>query len=41
MSEEDNKISFTHLHVHTQYSLLDGVASVDRLFQKAKEHNYM
>ena len=39
MSEEDNKISFTHLHVHTQYSLLDGVASVDRLFQKAKEHN--
>ena len=39
MSEVDNNISFTHLHVHTQYSLLDGVASVDRLFQKAKEHN--
>ena len=39
MSEVDNNISFTHLHVHTQYSLLDGVASVDRLFKKAKEHN--
>ena len=25
---------FTHLHVHTQYSLLDGVASVDRLLKK-------
>lgn len=39
MSEVDNNISFTHLHVHTQYSLLDGVASVDRLLKKAKEHN--
>ena len=25
---------FTHLHVHTQYSLLDGVASIDRLLKK-------
>lgn len=28
---------FTHLHVHTQYSLLDGVCKLDRLLDKAKE----
>ena len=27
-------VKFTHLHVHTQYSLLDGAASIDRLLQK-------
>jgi len=26
---------FSHLHVHTQYSLLDGAASIDGLFDKA------
>jgi len=26
---------FSHLHVHTQYSLLDGAASIDGLFNKA------
>lgn len=26
---------FSHLHVHTQYSLLDGAAPVDKLYQKA------
>ncbi|MCO5240840.1 MAG: DNA polymerase III subunit alpha [Chitinophagaceae bacterium] len=26
---------FSHLHVHTQYSLLDGAASISGLFQKA------
>jgi DNA polymerase-3 subunit alpha len=26
---------FSHLHVHTQYSLLDGAASVKKLFKKA------
>ena len=26
---------FVHLHVHTQYSLLDGQASVSRLVDKA------
>ena len=26
---------FSHLHVHTQYSLLDGAASIDGLFKKA------
>ncbi|MDR2402229.1 MAG: PHP domain-containing protein, partial [Cytophagales bacterium] len=28
---------FTHLHVHTQYSLLDGAGSVERLLKKAKD----
>lgn len=27
---------FNHLHVHTQFSLLDGAADVSRLFKKAK-----
>ncbi|MCX7769204.1 MAG: DNA polymerase III subunit alpha [Flavobacteriales bacterium] len=31
--------SFVHLHVHTQYSLLDGAASVQALFSKAMEYN--
>ena len=26
---------FSHLHVHTQYSLLDGAASIDGLYKKA------
>ncbi len=30
-------ISFTHLHVHSQYSILDGAASVDALVNKAKK----
>ena len=28
---------FVHLHVHTQYSLLDGQASVARLVDKAMQ----
>lgn len=28
---------FVHLHVHTDYSLLDGACKTDRLFQRAKE----
>lgn len=28
---------FVHLHLHTQYSLLDGGIRVDRLFERAKE----
>ncbi len=31
------KISFTHLHVHTQYSILDGAADVPGLISKAKK----
>jgi DNA polymerase-3 subunit alpha len=29
--------SFTHLHVHTQYSILDGAAEVKRLIARAKD----
>lgn len=29
---------FTHLHVHTQYSILDGAAKVDELLSVAKSH---
>ena len=32
-------MDFTHLHVHTEYSLLDGAASVDKLIKKAKSMN--
>lgn len=28
---------FAHLHVHTQYSLLDGFARIDKLIKRAKE----
>ncbi len=28
---------FSHLHVHTQYSLLDGAAPVDKLYKKAMQ----
>jgi DNA polymerase-3 subunit alpha len=28
---------FVHLHLHTQYSLLDGAIKIDRLFDRAKE----
>ena len=31
--------TFSHLHVHTQYSLLDGAASIDKLYQKAMTDN--
>ena len=30
-------VNFTHLHVHTQYSILDGAASIKGLMKKAKE----
>ncbi|MDI9357552.1 MAG: DNA polymerase III subunit alpha [Phycisphaerales bacterium] len=30
---------FSHLHVHTEYSLLDGMASAEKLFEKAKKDN--
>ena len=32
MAEE----KFTHLHVHSHYSLLDGLAKIDELIEKAK-----
>lgn len=30
---------FSHLHVHTQFSLLDGAASIDSLYKKAMRDN--
>ena len=30
--------NFVHLHVHTQYSLLDGMIFIDRLMEKALEY---
>ena len=36
-SEKENQIAeFTHLHVHTQYSLLDGASRINELVKKAK-----
>lgn len=37
MSENKTKIPFTHLHVHSHYSLLDGLAKIDELLDRAKE----
>jgi DNA polymerase-3 subunit alpha len=31
--------NFSHLHVHTQFSLLDGAAPIASLMQKAKADN--
>ena len=30
--------NFTHLHIHTEYSLLDGASRIDKLVQTAKKH---
>ncbi|MGC9343162.1 MAG: DNA polymerase III subunit alpha, partial [Bacteroidales bacterium] len=35
--EEAPKVPFTHLHVHTQYSILDGAANIPELIKKAKQ----
>ncbi len=32
-------MKFTHLHVHSHYSLLDGLAKIDELIKRAKELN--
>ena len=34
------KAEFVHLHVHTHYSLLDGLCKIDSLLDKAKELGY-
>ena len=31
------KMSFAHLHVHTEYSLLDGFSNIKKLVKRAKE----
>ena len=33
----DTQKNFTHLHVHTEYSLLDGACRIDRMFEHLKE----
>ena len=30
-------MAFTHVHVHTEYSLLDGAARIDKVVKRAKE----
>jgi DNA polymerase-3 subunit alpha len=32
-------MSFVHLHLHSEYSLLDGLSRIDELVEKAKEYN--
>lgn len=34
---EVEEVAFTHLHVHTQYSILDGAADIGKLIAKTKE----
>ena len=34
---EQQKRQFTHLHVHTEYSLLDGACRIDRMFEHLKK----
>ena len=36
-NDKNEKIKFTHLHVHTEYSLLDGSAKIGELVKRAKE----
>ena len=33
----DTTKNFTHLHVHTEYSLLDGACRIDKIFDRVKE----
>ena len=37
MSQEPNKPSFVHLHLHTEYSLLDGANKIKALAKKVKQ----
>ena len=32
-------MKFSHLHCHTQYSLLDGAANITSMFKKAQKDN--
>ena len=36
-SMEDVKSSFVHLHVHTEYSILDGMSKIPELVSRVKE----
>src|SRR5581483_10820983 len=33
-------MKFTHLHVHTHFSLLDGLSQIEDLLAAAKEHGF-
>ena len=33
-----NNSPFIHLHVHTEYSLLDGAIRIDQMLDKSKEY---
>ncbi len=35
--EKQEKIKFTHLHVHTHFSLLDGLGKIDDILEKTRE----
>jgi len=37
MTTKDSTIEFAHLHVHTQYSLLDGSSKIDELIGQVKD----
>ena len=37
-SDHDSEASFVHLHVHTQYSVLDGLTDISQMVKKAKEN---
>ncbi|MGM9747814.1 MAG: DNA polymerase III subunit alpha [Candidatus Cryptobacteroides sp.] len=34
---KNQTMPFVHLHVHTQYSILDGLSSIEKLFDRAEE----
>jgi DNA polymerase III subunit alpha len=36
---DPDQISFNHLHVHTQFSVLDGLSDIDEMLDKAKNDN--
>ncbi|MFZ2956597.1 MAG: PHP domain-containing protein [Candidatus Ozemobacteraceae bacterium] len=33
--------TFVHLHVHRQYSILNGIGSVRKIVEKAREYNML
>ena len=37
MEEEKKQVNFVHLHVHSHYSMLDGIGKIPDLVKKAKE----
>ena len=39
INRELDDVEFTHLHLHTQYSILDGLCNINKLVEKAKKDN--